>query len=284
MYHKILVPLDGSPFSARVLPYLTPYLTPWSEIHLLHVREPQHGPQDMEAEDYIQTLRGELRSMGTRTQGAVRRGDVTSVICEYAQTQGMEMIAMATHGRSGVNRWALGSTADHILRRCTLPTLLVRPASSDLRGTPILQRILVPLDGSSLAEHALATAQKLAKASGASLLLLRAIDLQVEQEIDGPLLEMAGQATLRRHRAQAANHYLTQIQYQLRRQQVDSQSHVMYTRPHQAILATAKSAPSDLIVMSTHARSLIGRWVYGSVADQVVREAPCPLLLTRGVG
>ncbi|MBA3533845.1 MAG: universal stress protein [Ardenticatenales bacterium] len=297
MYQKILIPLDGSPFAERVLAHIRPFITPHhTSVLLLRVVERTKvvsatGPLGSlaslsaerlweEAEGYLRAIQGELRAMGITAECKVVAGDVTSTICESALAHDADLIAMATHGRSGVSRWALGSVADHVVRVCPLPILLVR-ASAETMSNQQLRQNLVPLDGSLFAEQALDSAQALAQENGASLLLVRSIDLKSERELDGMLEEVEGGSALRAHRARAARLYLDHVQEQLHSSGVCSHYHLMYTPPAPAILKTASQEEVDLIVMSTHARSMLGRWVYGSVADKVARDTTCPLLLVR---
>lgn len=297
MYRRILVPLDGSTYSERVLAYLPAFVTPSkTQVILLRVVEPYHPYSDLsyvealgrisagnlwaEAEQYLRGLQGELRAQGIAAQVRVMDGDVTAGICAVAEDEDVDLIAMTTHGRSGVSRWALGSIADHVVRVVSKPVLLVR---GDTAVTPgrMLKRILVPLDGTFLAEQALPQAQELASERGASLLLLRALDLKTERELDGILAQVDGYGALRSLRARAVEGYLAGVRDRLEYGGVGSRSFVHDLSPAKAILETAEQEQADLIVMSTHARSGLGRWMYGSVADSVLRGAPCPVLLER---
>jgi nucleotide-binding universal stress UspA family protein len=297
MYRRILVPLDGSTYSERVLAYLPAFVTPGrTRVILLRVLEPYHPYSDLgyaealehisagnlwtEAEQYLKGLQGELRAQGIAAQVQVMGGDVTAGICAVAEDEDVDLIAMTTHGRSGVSRWALGSIADHVVRVVSRPVLLVRGDTAVTPGSA-LERILVPLDGTPLAEQALPQAQELASERGASLLLMRALDLKTERELDGILAQVEGYDALRTLRARAVEGYLAGVRDRLEDAGVGSRSFVHDLSPAKAILETAEQERADLIVMSTHARSGLGRWMYGSVADGVLRGAPCPVLLER---
>ena len=297
MYRRILVPLDGSTYSERVLAHLPAFVTPSkTRVILLRVLEPYHPYSDLgcaealgsisagtlleEAEQYLKSLQGELRAQGIAAQVRVMGGDVTAGICAVAEDEDVDLIAMTTHGRSGVSRWALGSVADHVVRVVSRPVLLVRGDTS-VANAGTVERILVPLDGTPLAEQALPQAQALASERGASLLLLRALDLKTERELDGILAQAEGYGALRSLRVRAVEGYLTSVRDRLEEASVGSRSFVHDQLPAQAILETAEQQGADLIVMSTHARSGLGRWMRGSVADTVLRGAPCPVLLER---
>lgn len=137
--------------------------------------------------------------------------------------------------------------------------------------------IVVPLDGSPLAERALPFATRLASACGAIVTLVRSIhDRQVS------LLEpWAAEAVVREQLSapERAERELLAAASRLRQEGVAVASHLSYEAPAQAILGAAAQARADLIVMSTHGRSGLGRWLYGSVADEVLRHSPVPVLL-----
>jgi nucleotide-binding universal stress UspA family protein len=296
MYKRILVPLDGSTASERILAHIRPFITPrHTRLTLLRVIDPTRDQRALgtiespsvtmarlkdEAGQYLARVRGELRGLGIPARVEVVDGDVASAIYNCAEADDVDLIAMSTHGRSGVSRWALGSVADHVVRITRQPVLLVRSETEVVRSDTI-RKVLVPLDGSRLAEQALEQAVRIAGATGASLLLTRAVNLKTERELDGILEQVEGRRALRAYRSRAADHYLTHIQEQLRARDVASDAAVVQGEPADAILAAAESAEVDLIVMSTHARSGLGRWVYGSIADKVLRGANRPLLLMR---
>jgi nucleotide-binding universal stress UspA family protein len=295
VYRKILVPLDGSSFSERVLAHLRGIVTlGHTQVILLRVLEPYRSMGDIgysqalagvteaslraEAKQYLKCLQGELRELGIATQTRVAEGDVTSIIRAIADDEQIDLIAMTTHGRSGVSRWALGSVADHVLRVVRKPILLVR-GDTPLLEPGVQRKILVPLDGSAFAEQVLRQAQTLARESEATVILLRALDLKTDRELDGMMAQAEGHGALRAIRARAAAGYLSQVELYLHQRGVRTESLIYDLPPAESILDAAEREQVGLIVMSTHARSGLGRWVYGSVADAVLRGAHCPVLL-----
>ena len=122
-------------------------------------------------EDALHSARQYLAEMALRfpagaTYSAVPGNDPVAAITEYASENSIELIAMSTHGRSGIGRWVYGSNADKLLQFTTIPMLLVRPKSGGAPAhgrTHPSTRSMVPLDGSSLAEEALAYAEGLAE-------------------------------------------------------------------------------------------------------------------------
>lgn len=135
----------------------------------------------------------------------------------------------------------------------------------------MLQNILLPLDGSPLAELAIAYATTLARRAGADIVLVQAVQAHTPPGVDqtDAELEVMG-------RAQA---YLQMISARLEAEHVRSSAHIYYDDAAHAILDAAERQSADLIVMSTHGRTGIGRMLYGSVADLVLRHAVVPVVL-----
>lgn len=299
MYRKVLIPLDGSSFAERVLAHVQRLISPQDcELILLRVVVPSEhiassetlaalGTADFRglvehAESYLAQIRGEMRELGVRARTQVAQGDVASAICDAADARQADLIAMTTHGRSGLGRWAYGSVADRVIRTASQPVFLVRPAT-ELPADGEVRRILLPLDGSPLAERALAPATALARDWGVELLLLQAVKPLTDREFAMLYASWESPDTVYAHRQTAAERYLAEVQRRLRVAGVSSSTLVDEGHAADLILDTAEAEDVDIIVMSTHGRSGMSRWVYGSVADKVLREATCPLLLIRAM-
>ncbi len=179
MFRQILIPLDGSPVAEQVLPLAKMLVLRFqSSVVLLRVIEPIHVRRRAEGEvfrndDQVELLRGSALeyletihhdfAAGIPVEREVRVGSPATVILDLAESAPVDLIAMATHGHTGLQRWVYGSVADKVLSSARLPILLVR-ASEGPRAFGPIKRILVPLDGSTLAERALILARQLAKA------------------------------------------------------------------------------------------------------------------------
>jgi nucleotide-binding universal stress UspA family protein len=151
MFKKILVCLDGSELAEQILPYVKAQAKSFkSTVVLLHVTpepvleapgipgEPGYavqtksmfqemGKEMVRAEEYLDNLALGFKKMGIRTKCEILEGLAGELIVKYAQTNKINLIAMATHGRSGVGRMILGSTADFVIRESGLPILIIRP-------------------------------------------------------------------------------------------------------------------------------------------------------------
>lgn len=144
------------------------------------------------------------------------------------------------------------------------------------------KRILVPLDGSSLAERALPVAMTLAQKFESKIILLRALDAPGSSiSTFHPEVGMRLQAEARKHARQEVEGYLQARKGELRQQGFDVHILVGGTSPAECIIDAATNEDVDLVVMSSHGRGGVARWTFGSVADKVSRHSPCPVLLVR---
>lgn len=294
LYHKIVVPLDGSTLAEQVLPHLRRLATPTDTTFVLVnvinsanyvATHSRYLPPDYftrlrtSAEAYLAEQGRPLEQAGFRVETHVADGDAAGSILHVAATARADLIAMTTHGRSGFVRWALGSVAERVVSETSLPVFLVRETTA--LPTDKLHRILVPLDGSALAEQALPTAGALAKANGAELLLLQVIQPLDDRNQEILFKDAAeAQAAFADWRA-SAEAYLHQQMQPFQAEGVTCLYKAVLGDVAPTIIDAATDEHIDLLVMSTHGLSGLRRWVYGSVANKVLRGVTCPLLLLR---
>jgi nucleotide-binding universal stress UspA family protein len=160
------------------------------------------------------------------------------------------------------------------------------------------QKILVPLDGSKLAECALTHAEELAKGCGAGEIILISATEQVRartrapeaqelhQSTDRPEFQRVGSETIVAFgkKQTQAERYLNRIAAKLESRGVKVHTQVLEWPPAEAIASYAEQNGADIIVMSSHGRSGLSRWAYGSVADKVLRSSCVPVLMVRAPG
>lgn len=294
---KILIPLDCSASSEGVLSHLRWFAPPEStEVVLVSVAENwqfTYGMVDYRLSDlsvsirdatkeYLENQVRRLQDEGYAASMRVADGDPALVILEFAKELHVDMIAMSTHGRAGFARWALGSVAERVIQETPVPVFLVRPHSLTPAGSEV--RILVPLDGSALSEEALASALEIARQTKATILLLHALFAPVnegmrllfdsQEEVDEMLEQWRsdGQA------------YLEEVAERVRAKGIDVRILLAEGMPDEVIENEVAREHVDMIVMCTHGRTGLRRWVYGSVANKVLHAVDCPLLLVRAKG
>lgn len=285
MYSKILVPLDGSNFSEQILPYARFFADAHGiPVELLRVTDPELRPPfwpTETADQYLRRIAAEYFS-GAATSAA-EVGAPGRVIVDYAKRDSSCLIAMATHGMSGARRWLVGSVTSKVVQTAANPLLLIRPGDpSGALARVSMDKIVVPLDGSGLAEKTLPHACALAKRLSLELHLLRVYTLPLDAYIVADGVIAQGPAQLQEELAREAQAYLDGKVAALNAAGFERVVAVaLQGDAASEIIDFARNAPDSLIVMSTHGRSGIGRWVLGSVAEKVSHHAHNPVLLVR---
>jgi nucleotide-binding universal stress UspA family protein len=192
---------------------------------------------------------------------------VASAILRFAEASHSDLIVMSTHGRTGFNRWLLGSVAEQVLQGAEVPIVLVRTSQERSTQPFQLRRVLVPLDGSPLGEQCLPYLDELAKQASPEITLLyvetAAISEPPDDSNDDELT------------------YLDHIATGLKRSGLSVQTRVRRGMPNEEILDQAQKSSADLVVMTTHGRTGLGRLALGSVAHNVVSRSKIPVFLVR---
>ena len=263
MTQPILVPLDGSQLAEQALPYAQKLAEPGCQLILLEV-----GQDD----DDLGLLDRHADSCA-RLETAV--GDPAEQILQVARDLNVGLIVMTTHGRGALGRWAFGSVADAVTRTSPVPVLVVRPQRGDTEIAPVIQRVVVPLDGSPLAEEALPTATSLAQRLHVPVHLVTAIDvieIMPTVAFDASLYE----ETVAQLEAGATT-WLTQAAKQLQHEGVATTWAILRGSPFLAITDAVK--PGDVIVMTSRGLDGAKRWLLGSLAEKLIREGSVPVVL-----
>lgn len=197
-------------------------------------------------------------------------------IVEIAQEVKATLVVMGTHGRTGWDRFELGSTAEAVVRAAPCPVLTVRGTKTNRVQINVdrisFSHVLVPMDFSACADRALVYAGKLAEQFGAHIRLLH-VDEQALSASVSPVSspeEKNRQVQLRRR--------LRRRMLMLRRHDIQTDVVIKVGSPGKAILTQAKEYSPDMIIMGTNGRQGLSHLVFGSVAAYVVRCAACPVL------
>jgi nucleotide-binding universal stress UspA family protein/predicted transcriptional regulator len=234
-----------------------------------------------EAERYLNEVRSRLAETVLRVETIVRHGNPFVALLDLADELSAAAIVIASHGRGGFKRFVLGSVAMQLVSHTAVPIFVVRATTPEHRRGPALNRLLVPLDGSMLAERALDVAREVAPA-GSTLVLVRVVPWPQSFVIEGDA-ERVQDAEATAHGVQIATGYLDRVAAPLRAAgiAVETQAVVSETKAaisrHLAVVAAAWDV--DAIVMSTHGRGGVTGWLLGSIADEVVRNVDRPVLL-----
>jgi nucleotide-binding universal stress UspA family protein len=298
-YNRIVVPLDGSEASRAALSYAT--RIPSRELVLLHVMVDREvivpdwilrrdsSRKESTLSEQMEQMAAELRTPDRDVKVDVRIGDVAEEIIRAGEEA--DLIVMMTHGRGAAGRVVFGSMADRVVRHGTTPTLLVRVGELT-RNPKTPNRIVCALDGSAIAERGLSASVRLASALQLPLVLVRSVGLQ---DVKAALRELREQnpvplaptdmdpelydKTLKQVCDEATT-YLDVKQAEVRAQYDNvSVELVEGSVPFTLIWAVSDD---DILVITSRGQGGYKRWALGSVAEKLIREAPCPVFLERG--
>jgi len=299
MYERILIPLDGSSLAEIVLPYAEELSVKFgADLILASVSDPEVPKVNHVYGSYLEHLteqvQRQLSDRGTekeaRVFSEVLMGKPATEILQYADENNVGLVAMASrggsHGGPGEGTWLLGNIASKVLQAAGKPILLIRVAASSaaLQQKRLLKRILVPLDGSEAGEAVVPHVEALARPFGAQVILFHVLELApvpilVAPGIKFPYPPVTAEQEARR--AVSALAYLDGVEKALTEKGINCSSETSSGSPAVEILNYAESNAIDLIAMSTHGRSGIRRWVFGSVTEKLLQTGSTPILTVR---
>ena len=297
MYQHILVPLDGSALAETTLDYARDIAGELGlSITVLHVYEFNEGAFVTMREGYVRGIadtvrqqlseqygRGGTEQRGGRgeVQGKLAMGHAAEEILRYADKNNVDLILMATHGRSGIRRWAIGSVADKVVRATKKPVLLDRVK----RTSPTQNKIIVPLDGFKQSEAVVGCIESLAAGLKSEVILLQVLEdfylintgggrMVRVRYTDGRMVELED----------GAKRYLDKIATLLRDKGIDAKSEVRIGDVPREIIKLADEGQARLVAMLKRRRSIISPLDLGSVADKVLRRGTTPVMLFSAPG
>lgn len=285
MYSKILVPLDGSPLAEQILPYVRLLAgTGQIAVELLWVNDFETAARARgSGQEYLRQTIARYLSALKQIEPMEADGQPAELIVQRAAAAPSCLIAMATHGMSGMRRWLIGSVASKVAQSAENPLLLVRPSeNADPARAVEFNTMFVPLDGSGLAETALRFAVPLAKELKVAVQLLRVYSVPSQAYVVADGMIAQGSAQFREVIHQEAESYLGGKVDALRAEGLGRVSGTaLQADPASEIIDIAAKSTNSIIVMSTHGRSGMGRWLLGSVAEKVIQHSQTPVLLIR---
>lgn len=306
MFKRLIVPLDGSKLAEIALPYaeeMARHLG--SEVILVNVRTPVEKIDKPEQREYLSMMAGTTEQNIKKSLDKPRgeKVKVTSAvigmpgllkhpaedIVEYAEKENVNLIVMATHGRTGIKRFALGNTADKVARISKHPVLLVR-ANAEAPRSLHLDNIMVPLDGSVQSETSLAYVEYLAANLKTNVKLLYVVEMLYHvYAAPATMGYYGGEGMVKipyteeelKPMKELALKYIKSVTAKLTDQGIKTTYEVRVGSAGEEIIEAEGETHPDLIVMSTHGHGGFRRFDYGSVCDKVLHAGTTPLLLIR---
>jgi nucleotide-binding universal stress UspA family protein len=301
MYLKILVPLDGSGLAECVLPHVEALADGHAkaDITFLYVVSPLDAPMVTSAykkkiesdsrsaaESYVKKLAARAKFKG-KSVGKVLIGKPAETIISFAAKNKAELIVMATHGRSGVGQWFYGSVTEKVLQGSKIPLWLVKAASCRMDYGHKTLKVVVPLDGSKVAESVLPHLKELDRQLAhheLDFVLTRVCEIFAPPITYPPPISMTWDEYLKYEIDRCkkiCRDYLAEIRDKLTKNKLNVRTAVPEGNPAEKIIEYVSKNSVDLIVMTTHGRTGLNKWAFGSVAEKVLKGAASPILLIR---
>lgn len=293
-FSKILIPTDFSEHSNRAMEYAAALAREFgASIHMLHVMtvhnydpfNPDLGFPEVAVDPTVaEMVERHLREMLGEAEPEITR-EVRSgfspwhEITQCAADIGCDLIVMATHGRKGLEKLFLGSTAEKVVEHTPCPVLLLRPDEEDNPEPGAIHSILLPTDLSEESAEAAPLALRLADYFGAHLTIFHC----VEQDVPPPYLA-AGITSIFRLNEEILGRTREQLAKLITDEAAEELEHDFVIREGRSaseIVSFAREAAVDLIVMATHGYSGLEQALLGSTTDRVIRNTPCPVLVIR---
>ena len=291
MFNKVLVPLDGSGESEGILPYVSQLARGLDipMVLLMAIDRSAAGRQhtgkllysyDLEtrARDRFKKVMSRLNIEDVHGKTVVLYGNPADEIVAVGENEGCDLIAMSTHGRNFLARGILGSVTDKVVHTSEVPVLTITPEKAKMYHDEetSFSRVMVPLDGSPLAESVLPYVEEVARKLPLKILLVRVtrplhlfwMDTEpvgLREEEESMRSETAG--------------YLEGIGQGFKGKGLDVESQSLVGEPAAILIELGQRQPHDLIAIATHGRSGLTRWALGSVAESLVRGTGDPVLI-----
>jgi nucleotide-binding universal stress UspA family protein len=293
MFEKILVPLDGSELSEQALPLAEELAGRLgSKIVVLQVSESTESGLYHMQELYINQIAQRVTNMvkkyraDAQVEPVIIIGSAAEEIIKYIDRNDIGLVVMGTHGRSGITRWAMGSVASKVVRGTKTPVLMIRTkGTKPPEKSRLLSRVLVPLDGSEVGEAALPFVTELASKLDMEVILFQMVAMAYHVYSSGeivsqvPYTEQEMEPIRRSVKA-----YLDKVAERLAVRGIKVGTQTKTGAAAEGIIRAEEELEVDLVAMSTHGRSGVSRWVFGSVAARVLQQGTKPLLLVRAAG
>ncbi len=291
MLERILVPLDGSKTAEEILTRVKQLLKHEdSEVLLFRSVEfplsprPELIPRNemkVEAKRYLADHAEKLEDGGIRNRILVREGAAAESILSVAAEERATLIAMTTHGRTGMQRWIFGSVAEKVVRASEIPVLAVRSfAPMPASGAKLFQKILVPIDGGNASPQVLPFVASLARRLGSVVELVF-----VKETLHYPPGAFAGAlggpVPVDWPQGPDPAAKLAEAAEKLEKQGIKTVTLTTGGDPASALLELAAQRGTDLIAMTTHGHTGVTRWMLGSVTEKMLRAATVPMLIVR---
>jgi nucleotide-binding universal stress UspA family protein len=291
MWKKILVPLDGSDLAELALPYAKELAAAFSaEVVLVYVDEPADSQYRHMHQLYIEEVAEQMSKAVKKVSPVVLYGKPAEEIVSYVERNDIDLVIMTSHGRTGITAWATGSVASKVLAATQVPLLLIRAVKPKrkVQRERLLNRVLLPLDGSEAGEAAVGYVGELMSRLELEVILLGVVPAGQHIRSVGGLDFILYPEQQREIFKKEAREYLDGVYRRLKRRKgtvrVELRVGDKAGYISREIINYAEKKRVNLIAISSHGHSGIERWVFGSIANRVLQASSMPVLVVKAVG
>lgn len=291
MWKKILVPLDGSDLAELALPYAGELAAVFSaEVVLVYVDEPADSQYRHMHQLYIEEVAEQISKAVRKVSPVVISGKPADEIVSYAEKNDVDLVIMCSHGRTGITAWATGSVASKVLAAIQVPLLLIRAVKPKrkVQRERLLNRVLLPLDGSEAGEAAVGYVGELMSRLELEVILFGVVPAGQHIRSVGGLDFILYPEQQREIFRKEAREYLDGVYRRLKRRKgtvrVELRVGDKAGDIAREIINYAEKKRVNLIAISSHGHSGIERWVFGSIANRVLQASSVPVLVVKAVG
>jgi nucleotide-binding universal stress UspA family protein len=287
MLKKILIPLDGATLSEAALePGRELTLAFGSELHLLGVcggpEEKYCGLMRGYLEKKAEDVRRDFPGKGLSLKVVVRSGEAAGQVIDYARRERVDLLIIVSHGHSGIMPWTMGGTANKVVHEVTAPCLLLRAAAAKKRRAgSAFAKILLPLDGSATGETALPYVLEIAVRLKSRVTLLSVVESSQRVHTIGGLDYIRFPEQHVRKLREDLSAYLDAAVKKFRERGVEARAELATGRAAEEIIERAKAAGARLVALSSHGKSGLREWVFGSVSNKVLHAGKTHLLIVK---
>jgi nucleotide-binding universal stress UspA family protein len=286
MIKSVLVPLDGSELAEQALGYAVPIAVRHNaDIHLVFVIG--HDASASDDDDARAYLKGIGERLDRTVEVHVRLGIAADEIIDTGDELDEPLIVMTTHGRTGIGRWIYGSVADKVVHASEAPVLLLRSTSGKLESGEI-RKILAPVDGSAYSEAALGYAKSMAKIFDSELHIAQVAETaSLYRSLGYEMYAPAGAQPMSdvvEHMVNQAHKYVSGVTSELKAEGFSVQGVVLEGFPGEELISYERRIEPQLVVMATRGRSGFDRFIFGSVAERVLKSGTTPVLMVKPSG
>jgi len=285
VHERLLVPLDGSEIAERALPYAETLARKLNSEAILLTACAPGEPSEQPFRAYLEKKVYELTSVGVKASSVCIRGDAAKEILDFVEKADISLVIISTHGKTGSGVWAMGSIANKVLQRLHVPVLLTRTIEWEtVAEEKEMRKILVPLDGSQVAEQIIPHVKGLAKAMDSEVILLWVVEPVSTFHFQIPPETLYWEKYEKEYVAQAerkAELYFGRKERDLRNEGVKVSSALVHGEVSESILQYADDNSASVIALATHGHSGVAKWIYGSVASKIIMGSSKPVLLVR---